>query len=264
MSFDPARHTQELRENGLTIVPGVFSANECAGFVRKLNDLALRYDQAGLTDLGGDLHNVWNFFRHDDDLMPLVFNPYTDAILRQVIDADYVLIAANAINRCILVDNPRRLKGGDYWHTDSRFVGGRRLDWGFNYSACIMLEPFTHENAATRFVPGSHLDRTMPDRNGDYSFKTLTGEAGTMVIFDSGLWHAGGPPTKKSRWGAFIMYGPWFMKPYYRFAEMLRDRRDSLSPDLRRLFHFDSTPPVDETDGVATLRRVRGREVRWT
>jgi hypothetical protein len=262
MTFDPDRSTRELRESGLTIIPAAFSAGQCASFVRKLNDLAISCDREGLTDLGGDVHTVWNFFRHDDDLMPLVFNPYMDVILKEVIDNDYVLISANAVNRSVVGDNPRHLSAGDYWHTDSRVIGGRRLDWGFSYIACVMLEPFTPENAATRYIPRSHLDRTTPDRDGDYPYETLTGEAGTMVIFDSGLWHAGGPATKRSRWSVFTMYGPWFLKPYHRFHDMLRHRKDSLSPDLRRLFHFDSTPPIDETEGRATLRRVREREMK--
>ena len=28
------------------------------------------------------------------------------------------------------------------------------------------------------------------------------------MIFDSGLWHKGGPPTQKSRWSIFNYYGP--------------------------------------------------------
>jgi hypothetical protein len=75
MTFDPDQSTRELRENGLTSIPAAFNADECVGFVRKLNDLAICYDHNGLTDLGGDSRSVVNFFRHDDDLMPLVFNP---------------------------------------------------------------------------------------------------------------------------------------------------------------------------------------------
>jgi hypothetical protein len=48
-----------------------------------------------------------------------------DEILKRVIDEDYVLISANAVNRSVVGDNPR-------WHTDSRVIGGRRLDWGFS------------------------------------------------------------------------------------------------------------------------------------
>jgi phytanoyl-CoA dioxygenase PhyH len=262
MAFDPTQTAKQLRERGLVTIPGAFSADQCAGFVERLEKLAVRYDAQGITDFGADLHSIMNFFRHDDALLPLVFHPIMDAVFRQVIDDDYVLIAANAINRSMKVDNPRRAADGDNWHTDSRYVGGRRLDWGFNYGMCIMLEPFTTNNAATRYVPMSHLDRTMPERMGDYAYETMTGDSGTMVIFDSGLWHRGGPPSRQSRWAIFSMYGPWFMKPYYRFQDMMQDRKASLSPDLLRLFHFDATPPRDEDEGISTLRRVREREVR--
>lgn len=65
----------------------------------------------------------------------------------------------------------------------------------------IQLFWFPHDVApregGTRFVPGSHLRRVNMDDVSRYHHlageQYFTGEAGTVVIFHQGLWHAGAP-----------------------------------------------------------------------
>jgi ectoine hydroxylase-related dioxygenase (phytanoyl-CoA dioxygenase family) len=60
-----------------------------------------------------------------------------------------------------------------------------------------LLDDFTPENGATRVVPGSHRRRAMPgdempDPTADHPDQIqLTGKAGTVVVFNSHLWHGG-------------------------------------------------------------------------
>jgi ectoine hydroxylase-related dioxygenase (phytanoyl-CoA dioxygenase family) len=69
-----------------------------------------------------------------------------------------------------------------------------------DYEVCNsiwLLDDFTPENGATRVVPGSHRRRAlpgdeMPDPTADHADQIqLTGKAGTVVIFNSHLWHGG-------------------------------------------------------------------------
>jgi hypothetical protein len=69
-----------------------------------------------------------------------------------------------------------------------------------DYYACNslwMLDDFTAANGATRVVPGSHrLHQKAQDALADPSAPhpdevLLTGEAGTVVIFNAHLWHGG-------------------------------------------------------------------------
>ena len=53
----------------------------------------------------------------------------------------------------------------------------------------------------------------------------MVGSAGDLLIFDCGMWHRAGDPSEKNRWGLFSFYGPWFMKPYFAFPEMLGTER---------------------------------------
>lgn len=252
--MDITQYVEELKETGITKLSGAYTKEQCRLFVDKCNKILEMRGGAGDLGTKGDTQNIWNFFRHDLDLMPLVVTDAMDDILKTVMDEDYVLIGANIINRQNLATTAGASKYADYWHTDSRYLGGRRLASGFSYSTIIMLDDFTVDNGATHVIPGTHKMRLRPEKQGEYPHEVLTGEAGTMVIMDSGIWHRGGPSGVKSRWGVFNMYGPWFMKPYFNFPVMMGEGFGAvLTPTLRRLFHYNSQPPRDETERTYTL-----------
>ena len=126
-----------------------------------------------------------------------------------MIDDDYVLVACNAINRSLGEENPNSVNVGQNWHTDSRYVGEENATRCF--SVVVMLDDFTKENGATSYVPNSHLRLDRPDRDGNFSETQITGKAGDVIIFDSGIWHKGGKSTNQKRWGVFNLYGPWLL-----------------------------------------------------
>lgn len=255
MAFDPDKSVSDLRENGFAVIPNAFSASECAMYRDKLNAIARRRAEEGKYEMGGDCHNVWNFFRHDEELMPLVWNKYQEEIFNRIIDEDHVVIAVNAINRQ-KISKTSTAAYADNWHTDSRYVGGKRLEAGFTFGTIIMLDAFTEHNGATWYIPKSHLDRRVPDRYANYDHKVMTGDVGTLVVWDFGLWHRGGQPSEMSRWAVFNMYGPWFVKPYWRYPEMIGEEKASRWPEgLRKLFHFDANPPLDDDERIMTLMK---------
>ena len=59
----------------------------------------------------------------------------------------------------------------------------------------LMIDPFTSENGATRFVPGSHLfsyspKDVMEDTTGFCKGEKLaTGPAGSMIVYNGSVWH---------------------------------------------------------------------------
>ena len=85
--------------------------------------------------------------------------------------------------------------------------GQQRLhaDWGVavtpgNYRVCNsiwLIDDFTQANGPTRVVPGSHRSAQLPrevmaDPFGPHPGEVkVLGEAGTVVIFNSHLWHGG-------------------------------------------------------------------------
>ena len=96
----------------------------------------------------------------------------------------------------------------------------------------VMLDDFRPDNGATWILPGSH---ERPERPTDEAFETgahqLLGEAGSVVLFDSNMWHAAGENTSGSRrWALTLTFSRPFMKPQFDyltpFAESLDEDSD--------------------------------------
>jgi len=113
-----------------------------------------------------------------------------------------------------------------------------------NYQVCNsiwLLVDFTPENGATRIVPGSHRSGQVPqtaldDPRAEHPEEALvTGTAGTVVIFNSHLWHGGTVNRTESRRYALHSY---FTRrhhtPQTDFQELISDAtRARLSPAAR-------------------------------
>lgn len=253
-TFDIDKHIRELKTDGLTYLPGAYTAKDCESYIGKSKALAEQYAREGIIDLDRDSYNLLNNFRRDHDMLPLICHPHADSILKTFLNDDYVLINSNLINRFRRSASvSTEVKHAGHWHSDSRYLGGKRLSNGFSFVGIVMLESFGSDNGATHYVPGSHdnAHTGFPERYGTYEHKYIQGDAGTIALFDSALWHRGGLASdKRSRWSVFNTYGPSFMKPYFWFPTMLGEEfGKTLDPTLRRLFHFDSMMLVDETRG---------------
>ncbi len=82
-----------------------------------------------------------------------------------------------------------------------------------------MLSEFAPETGATAIVPGSHRSPNNPTGNNgvDPSLPypgeiRATGKAGSVLMFDSRLWHASTPNTSnEARVGMAVRYAPWWL-----------------------------------------------------
>ena len=130
---------------------------------------------------------------------------------------------------------------------------GFHSDWPFNqkHAAVIetpypdtpllltvifMLSDFTLKNGATRLVPGSHrIPHNWSEHYGENNRLPhpnevrATGKAGSVLIFDSRLWHAlAVNHTDQPRAGVTVRYGPWWfnvnpLKPGFPEREAMLD-----------------------------------------
>jgi hypothetical protein len=253
---------KEVRENGVCVVPQVFSENTCANIVNILEQTLSQRVNAGDYFGSRTTQVIYNYFFYSNELYPLFAHSLIDDVMTKLIDKDYVLISPSARNPCVRNDLPEGQKtSGVGWHIDSRVANnatGELFRPSLSYYATVALEPFTQGNSATHYIPKSHLLYQKPsDRNADLQYEVLQAKTGAMIFFDSALWHRAGIPTDESRWSIFNMYGPWFMKPYFRFAENYsREELEKLPPKVKKLLHLNSTPPRSPNERLPTVTDV--------
>lgn len=253
-------HIQQLREDGLTIVQDVYTHEQCDDFIRRARAIFNSLMKDGYKLVNSNNQFIVNPFRHDPKFLDIIYHDFLDEILKTLLDEDYVMLSSAVLNRKKMseVVSGYQALGAD-WHTDSRYLdGGKRLEQGFSYIVLTLLNDFKKENGATHFVPGSFKSREKPQRDGNYEYMVAEAKAGSIVLFDTGMWHRAGPASSEDRWSVTTHYAPWFIKPYYLFPEMFMQKYGeefvrSLTPVQRRLLHFNSTPPVNEDERFSTL-----------
>jgi ectoine hydroxylase-related dioxygenase (phytanoyl-CoA dioxygenase family) len=110
-----------------------------------------------------------------------------------------------------------------------------------------LLDDFTAENGATRYVPGSHQWKKLPqDAGGDPRApfpgeRLVLGRAGDVILMNAHLWHGGtANRTSEQRRSlhAFFVRGDVPQQQYQK--KLLRpETQAALSPELRRILALD-------------------------
>lgn len=254
----------EINHNGFSIIENVFTKKQCDKYIVKCEEvLQLLLRKKKVNTISTEAQTIDNPFQYDDFFFKQVYFKKIDNLLKKLLDNNYVLINSNLINRRKFVHpniKTSRARTAE-WHTDSRYLGGKRLGKGLSFIVYVALENFSKENGATCYIPKTHLITQIPKRFGKYKHKILNLKKGNMIIFDSGLWHKGGEPTNKSRWSIFNYYGPWWMKPYYLFDKMLGKKKiNSLNKNLKKMLHCYSTPPKSSWERISTIVTQDGKK----
>ena len=86
---------------------------------------------------------------------------------------------------------------------------------GVNVAWC--LDDFTADNGATCIAPGSHRLNRNPRENEQVPMCPLVAPAGTMIVFESRVWHRTGFNRTADQYRAGV-FG-WYTRPIYRAQE---------------------------------------------
>jgi ectoine hydroxylase-related dioxygenase (phytanoyl-CoA dioxygenase family) len=205
---------------------------------------------------------MYNYFNDDPYLLKLIYNPYIDKILKKIIDENYVLQSSNAQNRLLnkyKINKDTKDKGiGHTWHTDSRYLGGKRIGKGFSYLVIIALDEFSKINGPTKFIPGSLNKTKIPPRviskNSKHRIKELIMKEQPVCIMDTGLWHRAGKSSLNSRWSIFNIYSGWFVKPYFNYKPMYKKKIKEI---YKKLLHSYSAPPEMNEKRSSTVKKFK-------
>jgi hypothetical protein len=118
----------------------------------------------------------------------LLERQYCHDTIQQFLGGNYILNIFGGVNN--QRDQPSYLLNV---HRDLRSYTG---DFKLMLQMLVLLDEFTADNGATYLMNGGHR---YPDKPSDQEFYAKAGRAiaprGSVVLFDSNLWHAAGPNT---------------------------------------------------------------------
>ena len=162
-----------------------------------------------------------------------------DSIGRYFDGAPYIL---HAFNPAIVEP-----QGKSYLHNVHRDVRTHAGDFRLLINMLVMVDAFTLENGATHVLSGSHrLDSKPQDDVFRSLSERLTGPAGSIVLFDSNLWHAAGANVSKaSRCALTLSFSRAFVKQQMDYPRFLGPEYGrSLSQEMRQLLGYEAMTPT--------------------
>ena len=210
-----------------------------------LDSLVVAYATRRKIQLANGIGNSMNGTLHhlvDKDLFTLKFlkNEYCAAQIKHFLKGNYIL---NSLGAVINTNDAGRYVQNV--HRDIRSFTG---DYKLMIQLMVILDDFTLDNGATHFLSGSHKNEDKP--NDDFFFENADRavvKKGSIIAFDSNLWHATGKNyTEKPRRTLTMAFTRPFFKPQLDYPRFLGyEFGNQLDNDLRQVLGYKSRIPMD-------------------
>lgn len=251
MNHSTKEHIKNLNEQGYTVSSQYFDET----FVNRLiNDLDSWIDFAAAirvkTGLGSTMAGVAHHILGKDDSMGDLIKrlPFND-VFREHFNGPYILNSFGGLKNV-------NASKENYTHVNNfhRDVRTYSPNLTLMINVLVMLEDFTIENGATRLVPFSHKKKEKPSDAELHSQSIyMTGKAGTVVLFNSNLWHAASPNIDgSSRAAITLSYSRPFVKPQMNFCNLVGESFSD-DPRVMEVIGFRSRIPQCHEDWYQPL-----------
>lgn len=233
---------QKMQQDGWCIFEDVLPErliadmrSDCLKWVDVCKEHQIR---AGINEHGdGTAHHSVGAGDSIDEFLNLhLLHPYLAHFFN---DFPYILHACNPVGGFPKYDT--------YIHKIHRDINTFIPNFNVRTNMLVMLDDFTVDNGATKMLRGSHTQREKPSEE---MFKEcsepLLGKAGSIVLFNSYLWHKGGfNRTDRNRVALTLSFGLAFIKPQMDYARYLGDKRGAeLSELSRQVFGYNARVPT--------------------
>jgi phytanoyl-CoA dioxygenase PhyH len=239
VDLDVAAHS--LSVDGWTLLPSVLPADLIERLRRGLE--AVYAEQRAMQIRNGVGEGTDGTVHHlpcaGGAFIELLEREHGQSVLRQFFGGPYILNTYGGV-----LNLPSDVSYVGRVHRDQRSFSG---DLHLMAQLLVMLDDFTDANGATYLLSGSHR---MGDKPSDEAFfaaaARATGPAGSIVVFDSNLWHAAGVNrTSQPRRGLTLAFTRPFMKQQLDYPRALGyERADAWPAPLRQLLGYNARVPA--------------------
>ena len=179
---------RQLDEDGYLVLPGLMTPALLGALRRRIDELfAEEGDGAGSEfKQEPEARRLANLVNKGDIFEDVILTPRVLECMAHILGPRFKLSSLNARST-----DPHTASGQPL-HADSGAIAD---DAGYFVANSVwLLDDFTRENGATRFVAGSHRWRRLPEP--DYyaphpDEQLVLGKAGDVVVMNAHMWHGG-------------------------------------------------------------------------
>ena len=191
---DIARHVTEIREQGYSVVENAIEP-ELVADLRAALDHHIETTGHGYSNTkfeGTQTIRIYNLLAHAPIFQSIPIHHNTLPIAEGALDKELQLSSLSAI-----------ILGPDQEaqpvHSDTQQINLPRPHPTISLNCMWAITDFTEANGATRIVPGSHKYDSHPPYDAPVETVAAEMPAGSVMFFDSALWHGGGRNTTSER-----------------------------------------------------------------
>lgn len=250
---------KQIEQEGYVVVENLLDQNKCQHYKNQLNSshdhFYSRYATVKQQSTHG-LNNksqekvVFNLHNKHIDFMRLINHSFTMPIIGALLqkgsynDSEPYIYTGSS-GRSPSFDSEQQL------HIDSRVPG---CNLALQAQCLWLLDEFNEENGATRVVPRSHQYKFYPDNGKHYPEEVIiTAPAGSVIIFNGGLWHGSSKKhNHENRWAVIVSYARWFYKQSFHMTHNTPKHIYELLNEFEKcLLGCTTEPALDEFERIS-------------
>jgi ectoine hydroxylase-related dioxygenase (phytanoyl-CoA dioxygenase family) len=191
---DLSQHRRDIERDGYTVLERVIEPDLVAALLEAI-DRVMVDDQIPYGTnrfLGERTRRIFNLLPRDPLFAQVPLHPRVLPLVEQVLDPQCLLSSLTAIEM-----HPGQ--GAQPLHCDDGSIALPRPHVPVVCVAIWALTDFDAENGATRLAPGSHRRDRRPGKGEQAEYVEAEMPAGSVLVYDGGLWHGGGDNRSAAR-----------------------------------------------------------------
>jgi ectoine hydroxylase-related dioxygenase (phytanoyl-CoA dioxygenase family) len=257
-------HAQHVRDDGYCVIERAIDPELVDGLRAALERIEREYNlgPAKTSFEGFKTLRINNLLTYDEIFWKVPLHDNVLPVVEHLLDKECLLSSF-----CSLVLGPGQ--EAQPIHEDTQLIPLPRPHIPIAINAIWALSAFRHDNGATRIVPGSHKFPSSPEYGKDYDAITAVIPAGSVMLFDSALWHGGGANESDERRFAFSCAYCWGWMRQQENLQLGIDR-DIARRFPRRLqelcgysVYKGQFGHIDNRDPIELLGRERSKRMVW-
>lgn len=257
-------NVERIDEQGYTVVEDVIDQPLLAELTEALAEIEDE-NKFGYRDTafeGTRTVRIYNLLAYHRAFEKIPVSPLVLPIVERVLDNQLLLSSLSAI--CIGPGQEAQVI-----HADTNMIPLPRPHLPITVNSMWALTDFTEANGATRIVPGSHKFDHDPVYGEHYETVCAEMPAGSVLVWNSAMWHGGGQNLTDERRDGIASYycAGWIRQQENQQLGIPMDRIRGFDRRLQELCGFSVYGGVyghiDNHDPIEMLGRERGRDMIW-